>query len=715
MPEFFSVDSSGTVKTLKDGGSGNITAMTSKGQGASLRVDTSIYSNKIDAKCGSAHGKTFSSVPENNLCQQSSAIYGQLKGGKYYWTCSGENGGSSASCQATITTNGTNTTPTPLPVTYYIKVSPTSLRLKVGQSQNITYIFSPSGPNDNLTRSVSSEGFVKIQEINVKCSEKEGTKCMEILGTKHLKVTALKAGKVTIKFTRSINGKSSVTEVPVVIEDKKDEVINGVCGDIKYSELSKNSSIDRNIKLCKSGKLGEAFTVDEKGNGDLTYVWDCLGLNGGSNIQCNVANTNKKINGVCGTVKYSDLTLTTDKDKPGILCKSGKPVNFERTSANVTNRVPLYYSWDCLGLNGGEGMGCGVNPPAINGVCGTLKASQVTPNIDKEKPELLCKSGKVGNFTKTTDAYWWDCTGINGGSSTGCGFDNPGDNNVINGACGSVKYNEISLNVEKENPRLLCKSGKVSEFTMVQSNKCACPPNTSNCKCPQNSGDFYAWKCLGSNGGKNVKCSIKNNNTNENGVCGDTTKIVTNTCVSGSPIDLPDTINEYIWQCKGSKTTQRCVKVKGSDDYLCPKNQFNHWGKCENDLEIGWGCDRDGVCISGKCDLVTSRCVSQESKIPATNIRISPLGLNLKVGRSQELIYILFPNNSTDTVKWSTSGNGAVRIQKTIQKCASGTKCISDSPGVNRLYVTALKAGTVKITLTTSSGKKATATVVINK
>ena len=79
---------------------------------------------------------------------------------------------------------------------------------------------------------------------------------------------------------------------------------------------------------------------------------------------------------------------------------------------------------------------------------------------------------------------------------------------VINGACGSPKYNQLTPTSGKENAKILCKSGKVSEFSHMTPN-CSNPSNSTNCP-----PAFYSWKCLGSNGGKSVKCSIKSPTTN---------------------------------------------------------------------------------------------------------------------------------------------------------------------------------------------------------
>lgn len=379
-------------------------------------------------------------------------------------------------------------------------------------------------------------------------------------------------------------------------------VINGVCGTVKFSELSINSGKEKPQLLCKSGGL-TAFEVNPTKD---YYYWTCYGINGGTSTVCGVAkpSNNTAIDGVCGSIKYSELTLTSDKDKPEILCKSGKVVGFERSGANVTDRVPLYYSWDCLGLNGGDTVGCGVNPPAtpqkvINGVCGSVKYSQLSKNSPSDKSITLCKSGKLDDFftmyerpSSTELTYVWNCLGSNGGRNIQCNVSNTAQK--IDGACGSLKYSDITPDINKTNPTLLCKSGKLINFVGVTPN-CITGPN-----CPPAN---YSWSCIGTNGGKSVKC----------------TKY-------GNPVINPP--------------------------------------------------------------------------IPATKVRVTPIFTRLKVGQSRILTYTLTPSSSTDIVKWVTFGNGLVEIEKTA---------------TNQLKITALKAGSIRIKITTSSGKSAQSIIFINK
>lgn len=85
---------------------------------------------------------------------------------------------------------------------------------------------------------------------------------------------------------------------------------------------------------------------------------------------------------------------------------------------------------------------------------------------------------------------------------------------LVNGKCGNTRNN--------------CVTGKVDDEAL---------PDTAS---------SYKWKCLGSNGGKNVNCSMSKK---VNGKCG----TQRNTCIKGTVNDtsLPDTASLYKWKCVG--------------------------------------------------------------------------------------------------------------------------------------------------------------------
>jgi predicted extracellular nuclease len=75
---------------------------------ADLQVDGTVsVSGPINGACDSANGQSFTSAPTTNLCTAgiTSAVTGS---GPWNWTCGGINGGTTASCSATLNTNPVN-------------------------------------------------------------------------------------------------------------------------------------------------------------------------------------------------------------------------------------------------------------------------------------------------------------------------------------------------------------------------------------------------------------------------------------------------------------------------------------------------------------------------------------------------------------------------------------------------------------------------------
>ena len=62
----------------------------------------------INGQCGSANGGSYSSAPTSGLCNSGTASSPYVSGSYWVWTCTGSNGGSTASCYATKTASPIN-------------------------------------------------------------------------------------------------------------------------------------------------------------------------------------------------------------------------------------------------------------------------------------------------------------------------------------------------------------------------------------------------------------------------------------------------------------------------------------------------------------------------------------------------------------------------------------------------------------------------------
>jgi flagellin-like protein len=118
--------------------------------------------------------------------------------------------------------------------------------------------------------------------------------------------------------------------------------INGLCGSTKNS--------------CING------TLNNPSSNSTHYLWQCLGLNGGTNASCSSLIPPSPINGVC--------SLTKDT------CTAG---TFLDKADNST-----HYLWQCLGLNGGADVNCSL---ALTS-CQLNNNCSVSPRVECKRYEL---------------------------------------------------------------------------------------------------------------------------------------------------------------------------------------------------------------------------------------------------------------------------------------------------------------------------------------
>jgi hypothetical protein len=75
--------------------------------GTTASCSASLTAQPVNAACGSSNGGSFTSVPTANLCM--SGVASLVSGsGPWTWTCSGEYGGTTASCSASLTAQPVN-------------------------------------------------------------------------------------------------------------------------------------------------------------------------------------------------------------------------------------------------------------------------------------------------------------------------------------------------------------------------------------------------------------------------------------------------------------------------------------------------------------------------------------------------------------------------------------------------------------------------------
>jgi len=250
----------------------------------------------ISGACGSANGKTLSSVPITNLCSSgnSTTVSGS---GPWNWSCNGTSGGSNASCSVLLLQNvNVSANGTTIPPASQI-VDSQNNAWTLSASKTILKNASPAGYSNNVVLILYYNGVV-YQENSA------GSWWSWAGGS----------------WTNSSDPRTSGS---------------GVCGIAKGVAVSNAPATD----LCANGS---ASTVTN--NGTL-WNWTCNASNGGSNASCSAPFQPAAINGTCGISNGAAVSKAPSAN----LCGSG-------ISTSVSGSGP--WTWNCDGTNGGSDVSC---------------------------------------------------------------------------------------------------------------------------------------------------------------------------------------------------------------------------------------------------------------------------------------------------------------------------------------------------------------------
>ncbi|MDD4617145.1 MAG: hypothetical protein PHW76_08570, partial [Alphaproteobacteria bacterium] len=343
---------------------------------------------RFDGVCGSANDTATTKKPTSNLCSAGTAS--KVAGsGPWTWSCAGENGGSTASCEASAKINGTCGSADGVGRTS----KPTTNLCSAGTSSTVA----GSGPWtwSCIGAGGGSDASCKAPlMVNGICGSADGavatSKPTSNLCSKGTASTVAGSGPWTWSCIGAGGGSDASCDAPLKV--------NGVCGPADgVGRTSKPTS-----NLCSKGT---ASTVAGSG----PWTWTCAGENGGSDASCKAP---LKVNGACGS---ADGTAMASKPTTN-LCSAG-------TSSTVAGSGP--WTWTCAGEGGGTDASCKALAK-VNGVCGSAdgvsRTSKPTSN--------LCSAGTASTVAGS-GPWTWRCGGENGGSTASC--DAP---LKVNGVCG---------------------------------------------------------------------------------------------------------------------------------------------------------------------------------------------------------------------------------------------------------------------------------------
>jgi len=162
----------------------------------------------------------------------------------------------------------------------------------------------------------------------------------------------------------------------------------------------------------------------------LSITKNSGGLQQAASVNLSTLETKKEnipVNGICGSSSGKVFESPPASD----LCSTGNP----SVVVLDKNDIGQFYSWQCIGINGGITASCSATAninnilEKINGECGNSNGQEVNKMPDSQ--EEYCKSGNYAKGDCTIPIYdskdkkWkancsWMCVGDNGGSDKKC-------------------------------------------------------------------------------------------------------------------------------------------------------------------------------------------------------------------------------------------------------------------------------------------------------
>ncbi|TLY52615.1 MAG: hypothetical protein E6K53_03775 [Gammaproteobacteria bacterium] len=200
---------------------------------ANCTITATFSANPVNGACGSDNGKTLGAAP-TNLCSAGNQSVVSGGGHPWSWTCSGVNGGTNASCSATIQTWTVSTT---------------------GSGSGGTISAPASGTVDNAsstTFTVTAAGGYSIASVT-------GDTCTPSVQSGSTYATGTVTANCTITATFTANP------------------VNGVCGSDNGKILSSTP-----VNLCSAGNASAV-------SGTGPWTWTCQGVNSGTTASCSAA------------------------------------------------------------------------------------------------------------------------------------------------------------------------------------------------------------------------------------------------------------------------------------------------------------------------------------------------------------------------------------------------------------------------------------------
>ena len=479
---------------------------------------------KKENNCGTANGKSYAAVPNNNLCADGSVSSEvENRNSSWNWSCTSNSGLLVSYCSASKNcfksgeyVSGTEQ------CCGGLFLCPAANGPYLGQCAERC-----SGDCDSVLDPVCA---LDGKDYNNECLAKKFGGGLAYKG--ECKYNGAKCGTASEQYGYSLEDATNLCKYgnPSIVSGKgpwywscrndtgswaiscfsvQKNAINGVCGTANGKNYKSQPASD----LCAKGTASTILSSN-------AWYWTCEGSGGGEKSYCYAAREGYSANGVCGFI--SPNYFSQEK-----ICQSGYVEELKVANGQ--------WRWSCNGINGGSNIVCsGIFnffpfPERYEaGKCGA--SSGVV--MGKEPTTDFCKTGYFKNFKWNEDAkeWQWTCGGRGGAPSENCGTYYSANMIKSNGECGSA----ANAYFESAPTANLCTKGDPSVVTGTG---------------PWN------WTCSGVSGGSSIKCSAKKLSI-INGVCGSSTKSTfsvaptANLCTTGQASSVSGT-GPWYWTCFG--------------------------------------------------------------------------------------------------------------------------------------------------------------------
>lgn len=430
----------------------------------------------IDGACGPAHGSAYAKTPTEGLCSSGHAT--RVTGlGPFNWSCSGDNGGATASCTASLGTQEEveSVISCGEAVETLALGKPSDKLCASGQASAVegdgpwTWRCSDDAGHSALCSTLSASAGSCGKAAGVPAVNEPKTKLCEAGTPSDVRMHAKTEWQWDCAGTM---GASAVScSAPIGAAEAKKETLTApknekaveatpapeaACGDAAGKNLTEKPDDD----LCAAGKASAV-----RGSGP--WSWTC-----GQKAKVN-CEAQKTVNGTCGATNGS-----VQKEAPfSGLCATG-------TATPVSGLGP--WLWSCIGSGSGSSASCSASSQAqtkVDGLCGAA-ANAV---MNQAPVSGLCDSG-MPSSVYGAGPWTWTCSGMNGGIASTCATSKvlpkapPPPGPLVNGLCGSS--NGVASLVAPEED--MCSAGMVTALS---------------------GNGPWNWSCIGANGGMTVSCT----------------------------------------------------------------------------------------------------------------------------------------------------------------------------------------------------------------